>query len=137
VCLLNKHKTAVPHPRQIQTPSSRQAKLQPQHQPLSPSPLNPWLRFAATTGPVKSAQKRQLAVTGDATHVLVSAVRARVLTAARAVAVTVLQTVRHEVISAKNAVHVWAMRPFAPNVRPWSAPKCRCANWPHKRMAKP
>ena len=90
-----------------------------------------------TTGPVKSAQKRQLAVKGDATHVLVSAVRARVLTAALAEVVTVLQTAHLGVISAKNVVHVWGMPPSAHSVKPWSAPKCRCVNWPHKRMAKP
>ena len=37
----------------------------------------------------------------------------------------------------KIADHVWVMRPSAHSARPWSAPKCRCANWLPKPMAKP
>ena len=129
--LSKKHKRALPHP------SRTQAANTGQHPLLWASQPNPWLPFVAMTDPDKSAQKRQRAVTVDATHALVSAVRDQALTAARAAAATVLQTVRHVVISAKNAAHVWAMQPFAPNARPWSAPKCLCANWPHKHMAKP
>jgi hypothetical protein len=91
----------------------------------------------ATTDPVKSALRRQLAVMVDAMHVPVSAVRARVLTAAPAEALTVLQTARHAVISAKTVAHVWGMPPSARNAKPWSALKCRCASWLHKRTAKP
>ena len=54
-------------------------------------------------------------------------------------AVTVLGTAVHAVkaeMFAKTAGHVWAMPLSVPNVKPWSVPKCRCANWPHKRTAK-
>jgi hypothetical protein len=131
--LPKKHTRALRHPSRTQAAKTRQ----PQHQPLWPSPPNRWSLFVATTGPDKSAQKRQLAVTVDATHVLVSAVRDQELTAARAEAETVLQTVRRVVISAKNAVHVWVTPLSAPNARPWSGPKCPCANWPHRPTAKP
>ncbi len=131
--LPKKHKRALRHLSRTQTAKTRQ----PQHQPLPPSPPNRWSLFVETTGPDKSAQKRQLAVTVAATHVLVSAVRDQELTAALAEAETVLQTVRRVVISAKNAVHVWVMPLSAPNARPWSAPKCPCANWPHRPTAKP
>ncbi len=90
-----------------------------------------------TIGPVKSAQKRPLAVTVDATRVPVSAVRARVLTEAQAEAVTVLPTVRHGAISAKTVVHAWVTLPSAPNAKRWSVLKCRCANWLRKHTAKP
>lgn len=52
---------------------------------------------------------------------------------------TVLVTevvVAKAVISAKTGVRAWAMPLSVPNVKPWSVPKCRCANWPHKPMAK-
>jgi hypothetical protein len=91
----------------------------------------------ATTDPVKSALRRQLAVMVDAMHVPVSAVLAQVLTAAQAGAVTGLQTARHGVISAKTVAHVWGMPPSAHSAKPWSAPRCPCASWPRKRMAKP
>jgi hypothetical protein len=54
-------------------------------------------------------------------------------------AVTVLVTAVHAVkavMFAKTAGHAWAMPLSAPSAKPWSAPKCRCANWPHKRTAK-
>jgi hypothetical protein len=73
----------------------------------------------------------------------VSAVRAPVVTGvpvARVIeAVTVLVTAVHAVkavMFAKTAGHAWAMLLSAPSAKPWSAPKCRCANWPRKRMAK-
>ena len=40
-------------------------------------------------------------------------------------------------ISGKTGVPVWAMRPSARNARPWSGPRCRCANWRPKPMVKP
>jgi hypothetical protein len=40
------------------------------------------------------------------------------------------------VISVKTGVRVSVTPLSAPNAKPWSVPKCRCANWPHKPMAK-
>ena len=37
----------------------------------------------------------------------------------------------------KTAARAWEMRLSAPNVKPWSGPKCRCASWRHKRTARP
>lgn len=51
-------------------------------------------------------------------------------------AVTVLVTAVHAVMFAKTVGHAWAMPLSAPSAKPWSVPKCRCANWPHKRTAK-
>jgi hypothetical protein len=40
------------------------------------------------------------------------------------------------VISVKTGVLVWAMPPSVRNEKPWIGPKCRCANWRRKPMAK-
>ena len=40
------------------------------------------------------------------------------------------------VIYVKTGVLVWAMPPSVRNEKPWIGPKCRCANWRRKPMAK-
>lgn len=40
------------------------------------------------------------------------------------------------VISVKTVGRAWVMPLSVRNAKPWSVPKCRCANWPRKPMAK-
>lgn len=77
------------------------------------------------------------------TAVRVSAVPVQVATVVRAVRVSVVAIalvtevrVVKAVISVKTGVRVSVTPLSAPNAKPWSVPKCRCANWPHKPMAK-
>ena len=44
---------------------------------------------------------------------------------------------RMAVRSEKTGAHAWAMLLSVRNVKPWSVPKCHCANWLHKHMVKP
>ena len=80
---------------------------------------------------------------GDEMAALASVVLAQVATAAQVPAVLVIAVLNAEVIvlvtefRVKTAARVWVMRHSAPSAKPWSAPKCRCANWPRKRTAKP
>ena len=96
------------------------------------------------TAQVKRKQKLCRVAMAAAMADPASAVRVPELTGALAaqvsVAVSALATavvVAKAVISAKTAVRVWAMPLSVPSAKPWSAPKCRCANWPRKRTAKP
>lgn len=74
---------------------------------------------------------------------LASVVRDQVVTEAQVLAALVIAVLNAEVIVLVTAVRVktvardWVMRHSAPNARPWNAPKCRCASWPHKRTARP
>ena len=36
-----------------------------------------------------------------------------------------------------NLHRVWAIPPSVPSAKPWSVPKCRCASWRPKPMARP
>ena len=118
-----------------------QCKLRHPWWPLSQP--NPSWRCAATTGPAKSVPKRLPGATADVTVVQVSVVLAQVATAAQAPAALVIAVLNAEVIVSvteprvKTAARDWVMRLSAPNAKPWSAPKCRCASWLHKRMARP
>jgi hypothetical protein len=69
-------------------------------------------------------------------HAPASVQRGQVLTVAQVVGVTVLPTAHRAAISVKTAALVWAMRLSVLSAKPWSAPKCPCANWPRKPMAK-
>ena len=130
----------------LQQPApSRTARAQSQlrHPWWPPSQPNPWWRCVATTDLAKSAQKRLLGAMGVEMAALASVVRAQVATAAQVPAVLVIAVLNAEVIVSvteprvKTAARDWVMRLSAPNAKPWSAPKCRCASWPHKRMARP
>jgi hypothetical protein len=68
----------------------------------------------------------------------VTGVHAQVATVAQIASVTAALVVHPAkgVISVKTEAPVWAMPPSARSVKPWSVPKCRCANWRHKPMAK-
>lgn len=74
------------------------------------------------------------------TAVPVSAALAPVQTVGQAALVSVAAIawvhVAKAAISVKTVDRVWPMRRFAPNAKPWSVRKCRCANWPHKPMVK-
>jgi hypothetical protein len=95
------------------------------------------------TVPVKrkprSLQDEMAAVMAD----LVSAEHAPAVTVGQAarvseagtVSVTVAPVVK-AAISAKTEAHVWAMPPSVLSAKPWNAPKCRFANWPHRPMVK-
>jgi hypothetical protein len=106
---------------------------------LQPSPPNLWWRCAATIGLVKSVPKHLLA----AMAALASAGRAPVATGVQVPAVLVTEVLNAGAIAlatvdrVKTAVRAWVMRLSAPNAMPWSGPKCPCASWQHKRMAKP
>jgi hypothetical protein len=105
-----------------------------------PSPPNPWWLCGVTTVQAKRKQKLLLAAMAAAMAVLASAARVPVETVvpvARVIeAVTVLVTAVHAVMFAKTEGHAWEMPLSVPSAKPWSVPKCRCANWPHKRTAK-
>ena len=64
-------------------------------------------------------------------------------TVAKAVSVSVAATaepIGFRVVILPSAQIVgrgWVMLLFAPNAKPWRGPRCRCANWPRKPMAKP
>jgi hypothetical protein len=115
--------------------------LKPQRLWHHPSLSNPLWLFEVTTVPVKRKQKRVAHATAamhGATADPVSAVHAQLATAAQTASVTAARVVHPAkgVISAKTVAPVWAMLPSARSVKPWSVPKCRCANWRHRPMAK-
>ena len=130
----------------LQQPAPRRtarAQNQLRHPWWPPSQPNPWWRCAATTDLDKSVLKRLLGAMGVEMAALVSVVRAQVATAAQVPAVLVIAVLNAEVIvlvtevRVKTAPRVWVMRHSAPSAKPWSAPKCRCASWPHKHTARP
>jgi hypothetical protein len=100
-----------------------------------PSQPNPWWRCAATTDLAKSARKRLLGAMGVEMAALASVVRAQVATAAQVPAALVIVWVTE--VRVKTAARAWVMRLSAPNAKPWSVLKCRCANWPLKRTVRP
>jgi hypothetical protein len=111
------------------------AQSQLRHPWWPPSQPNPWWRCAATTDLAKSAQKRLLGAMGVEMAALASVVRAQVATAAQVPAVLVIAVLN--AVRVKTVARVWVMRHSAPSAKPWSAPKCRCASWPHKHTARP
>ena len=129
------------------------APMQPRPKRLRPPwprPNPPSLLWRCVVMTVLAKRKQKLLQVGMAAVMAdpVSAARVRVVTGDRAalasVAVNVVGTVLvtgagvvKAVISGKTGVRVWAMPLSVPSARPWNAPKCRCANWPHKPMAKP
>jgi hypothetical protein len=97
----------------------------------------------ATTGPAKSVPKRLPAAMAVVMAALANAGRAPV-----AIGVQVPAALGTEVLNAgvivlatvdrvKTAARAWEMRLSAPNAKPWSEPKCHCASWLLKRMARP
>ncbi len=115
----------------------------PWPRPNPPNPPNLLWRCVVMTVLVKRKQKLPQVATAAVMADPVSVARVPVGTVvpvARVIeAVTVLVTAVHAVkgvMFAKTADHVWAMPPSVHSVKPWSVPKCRCANWPHKRTAK-
>ena len=112
--------------------------------PLWPPSLpNPWWQCVATTVLAKSAPKPLPGATADVMAALASAARAPAVTEAPALAalatgvLNVVETVLVIAHPVKTEVRVWVIRLSAPSVKPWSAPKCRCASWPPRRMARP
>jgi hypothetical protein len=106
-----------------------------------PSPPNPWWLCGVTTVQAKRKQKLLAAETvamHGATADPVTVVHAQVATAAQTVSVTEARVVlpAKVEISAKTEAHAWAIPPSALSEKPWSAPKCRCANWRRRPMAK-
>ena len=86
---------------------------------------------------------QQIVAQPEAARVLVQLLRLiDGLDAAQALVALVIVALSAEVIASvteprvKTAVRDWVMRLSAPNAKPWSVPKCPCANWPHKPMAK-
>ena len=106
---------------------------------LHPSPPNLWWRCAVTIGLAKSVPKHQPGAMAAVMAVLASAGRAPVATGVQVPAdlVTAVVIALATVSLVKTAARAWAMRLSAPNAKPWSGPKCPCANWRHKRMARP
>ena len=97
----------------------------------------------ATTDLAKSARKRLPGAMADVMAVLASVVRDPAVTEAQVLAALVIAVLNAEVIvlaiahPVRTEAPVWVMRHSAPNARPWNAPKCRCASWPHKRTVRP
>ena len=69
-------------------------------------------------------------------HAQVATVDQVVLVCEAVIAWVTVARVAKAAISVKIAVLVWAMLPSVRSVKPWNAPKCRFANWPHKPTAK-
>jgi hypothetical protein len=105
-----------------------------------PNPPNLLWRCVVMTVLAKRKQKLLQVAMADVMADPVSAARVPVGTVvpvARVIeAVTGLVTAVHAVMFAKTVGHAWAMPPSVHSAKPWSVPKCRCANWPHKRTAK-
>jgi hypothetical protein len=115
--------------------------LKPQRLWHHPSLSNPLWLFEVTTVPVKRKQKRVAHATAamhGATAGPVTVVHAQVPTAAQTASVTAARVVRPAKggISVKTGAHAWAIPRSARSVKPWSVPKCRCANWRHRPMVK-
>jgi len=114
---------------------------------LRPGLPSRWSRCAAMTAQAKRKPKRPQAVMADAMAVQVIAMPVRVIAQVivPAVRVTVVRaraseaSVSHGAIlqTVANVPRAWAIPPSARNARPWSAPRCRCASWPHKPTARP
>jgi hypothetical protein len=110
---------------------------------LPPSPQNPWWRCAATIGLAKSVPKHLPAAMAAVMAALASAGRDPVATGVQVPAALVTEVLNAGVIvlatalRAKTAARAWGMRLSAPNAKPWSGLKCRCASWRHKRTARP
>ena len=74
---------------------------------------------------------------------LASAGRAPVATGVQVPAALVTEVLNAVVIVlatvslGRTVARAWVMRLSAPNAKPWSAPKCPCASWRHKRTARP
>ena len=113
------------------------------HTTGDPAPPTPAWGGGATTGPAKSGRRGRPGATADVTVVQAGVVLAQVATEALVQAALVIAVLSEEVIVSvteprvKTAARDWVMRLSAPNAKPWSAPKCRCASWPHKHMARP
>jgi hypothetical protein len=135
------NKPARLHQRRLNLTAQPKSSLR--HPLWPPSLLNPWWPCAATTALAKSAPKRLPGATADVMAVLESAVRAPGVTADQAlaalatVALNAAATALAIAHPVKTEAHVWVMRLSARNGKPWSAPKCRCASWPLRRMARP
>ncbi len=116
----------------------RPKRLRPQWpRPNPPSLL--WRCVAMTVLAKRKQKLRQVAMAAVMADP-VSAARVPVGTVvpvARVIeAVTASVTAVHVVMSAKTVGLAWAMRLSVRNEKPWSVPKCLCANWPHKPTAK-
>jgi hypothetical protein len=125
--------------------SALKAPMQPRPKRLRPpwprpNPPNLLWRCVVMTVLAKRKQKLLQVAMADVMADPVSAARVPVGTVvpvARVIeAVTVLGTAVHAVMFAKTVGHAWAMPPSVHSAKPWSVPKCRCANWLHKRTAK-
>ena len=106
---------------------------------LPPSPQNLWWRCAATTGLAKSVPKHLPAAMAAVMAALASAGHAPAATGVQVPAVLVTEAViaLATVSLGRTVARAWVMRLSAPNAKPWSGPKCRCASWRHKRTARP
>ena len=143
--LLQSSPTVKPPPTQrkrgpSRTPRQHKRRLPPWFPPSLP---NPWWRCAVTTDPVKNGLRHPLDAMAVEMAALASAARAPVVTEAQAlVALAIVALSAQGIVLAivgpvKTEALAWVMRLFAPNAKPWSAPRCRCASWPRKRTARP
>jgi hypothetical protein len=124
------------------------APMQPRPKRLRPPwprPNPPNLLWRCVVMTVLAKRKQKLLQVAMAAVMVDPVIAARVpvgtvVPVARVIeAVTVLVTAVHAVkavMFAKTVGHAWAMPLSAPSAKPWSVPKCRCANWLHKRTAK-
>ena len=132
-----KHRSNQPRLLPSMPPPRRMHLLKHQPPPHPPSPQNPWWPCVATTGLAKRKQKLLGDVTGVMPAVMAgpaSGALARVVTV-WVIGVSAAHPVK-VVISVMTEAPAWAMPLSALSVKPWSVPKCRCANWQRKPMAK-
>ena len=118
-----------------QAAPSRTARAQSQlrHPWWPPSQPNPWWRCAATTDLAKRKPQPHWGATHGPGHGLVTETPAQAATEARD-----LKAVASVMTEAcvKIGAPVWATPLSVRSAKRWSAPKCLCANWQRKPMAK-
>ena len=112
--------------------------------PKRPSHPSRWWRCAATIVPGKRKPKPLPGVMAgpacdraSATHALAATEWAIVASAEIAAHAAQVAHAKRVVASEKTEARAWAMLHSVRNAKPKSVPKCRCANWRHKRTVKP
>jgi hypothetical protein len=92
------------------------------------------------TAQVRRKPKHLQAVMADAMAARVTATpdpatAQAIVVPAQVIAATVSRVVISQTVASVRPV--WAIPLSAPNAKPWSVPRCRCANWRPKPMARP
>jgi hypothetical protein len=132
-----KHRSNQPRLLPSMPPPKWMHLLKQQPPPHPPSPQNLWWPCVATTDLARRKQKLLGGVTVVMPAVMAgpaSGALARVVTV-WVIGVSAARPVK-AVIFVMTEAPAWAMPLSALSVKPWSVPKCRCANWRRRPMAK-